>query len=84
MIGDYRFQGEEGSTDFAGLFGDKQTLADYVERTIAIHAAPGTVFRFFTDSTRWATWWGTGSTIDARPGGRLLIRYPDGTIRFPV
>jgi uncharacterized protein YndB with AHSA1/START domain len=55
------------------------TLADYIERTIAIHAAPGTVFRFFTDSTRWATWWGTGSTIDARPGGRLLIRYPDGT-----
>jgi predicted dithiol-disulfide oxidoreductase (DUF899 family) len=29
VIGDYRFQGEEGSTDFAGLFGDKQTLAVY-------------------------------------------------------
>src|SRR4029077_19264118 len=27
VIGDYRFQGEEGSTDFAGMFGDKQTLA---------------------------------------------------------
>src|SRR4051812_9956142 len=27
--GDYRFQGEQGPTDFAGLFGDKQTLAVY-------------------------------------------------------
>src|SRR5438132_445178 len=29
VIGDYRFEGEEGPTDFAGLFGDKQTLAIY-------------------------------------------------------
>ena len=30
VIGDYRFQGEDGGvTDFAGLFGDKQTLAVY-------------------------------------------------------
>jgi predicted dithiol-disulfide oxidoreductase (DUF899 family) len=29
VIGDYRFQGETGPTDFAGLFGDKQTLAAY-------------------------------------------------------
>jgi predicted dithiol-disulfide oxidoreductase (DUF899 family) len=29
VIGDYRFQGEHGPTDFAGLFGDKQTLAIY-------------------------------------------------------
>jgi predicted dithiol-disulfide oxidoreductase (DUF899 family) len=27
--GDYRFQTEDGPTDFAGLFGDKQTLAVY-------------------------------------------------------
>jgi predicted dithiol-disulfide oxidoreductase (DUF899 family) len=27
--GDYRFQGEDGPTDFAGLFGDKQTLVVY-------------------------------------------------------
>ncbi|SFK55578.1 DUF899 family protein [Caulobacter sp. UNC279MFTsu5.1] len=27
--GDYRFQGEDGPTDFAGLFGDKDTLAVY-------------------------------------------------------
>jgi predicted dithiol-disulfide oxidoreductase (DUF899 family) len=29
VAGDYRFQGEDGRTDFAGLFGDKQTLAAY-------------------------------------------------------
>jgi predicted dithiol-disulfide oxidoreductase (DUF899 family) len=29
VIGDYQFQGETGSTDFAGLFGDKDTLAVY-------------------------------------------------------
>src|ERR1700731_2856523 len=29
VVGDYRFQGEAGLTDFAGLFGDKQTLAVY-------------------------------------------------------
>jgi predicted dithiol-disulfide oxidoreductase (DUF899 family) len=29
VTGDYRFQGEDGPTDFAGLFGDKQTLVVY-------------------------------------------------------
>src|SRR4029077_16518623 len=28
VIGGYRFEGEDGASDFAGLFGDKQTLAD--------------------------------------------------------
>ena len=29
VTGDYRFIGEHGETDFAGLFGDKQTLVIY-------------------------------------------------------
>jgi len=29
VTGDYRFMGEHGATDFAGLFGDKQTLVTY-------------------------------------------------------
>ncbi|SDB56888.1 DUF899 family protein [Bauldia litoralis] len=29
VIGDYRFQGEDGPVDFAGLFGDHRTLALY-------------------------------------------------------
>jgi uncharacterized protein YndB with AHSA1/START domain len=49
-----------------------------LDRTILIKAQPETVFRFFTDSARWATWWGPGSTIDAQPGGKVYIRHPNG------
>jgi uncharacterized protein YndB with AHSA1/START domain len=52
-------------------------LLHELNRSIRIGAAPETVFRFFTDSDRWARWWGPGSTIDARPGGKVLIRYPN-------
>jgi uncharacterized protein YndB with AHSA1/START domain len=54
------------------------TLAFSLNRTIEIRARRATVFRFFTDSARWARWWGEGSTIDARPGGKVHIRYPTG------
>jgi len=53
-------------------------LPHRLERTLLIHARPSTVFRFFTDSARWASWWGTGSSIDPTPGGQLRIRYPNG------
>jgi uncharacterized protein YndB with AHSA1/START domain len=49
-----------------------------LDRTVVIKAKPETVFRFLTDSDRWADWWGTGSTIDARPGGKVYIRLPGG------
>jgi uncharacterized protein YndB with AHSA1/START domain len=49
-----------------------------LDRTVVIKAKPETVFRFFTDSARWASWWGAGSTIDARPGGKVYIRHPNG------
>jgi uncharacterized protein YndB with AHSA1/START domain len=49
-----------------------------LERTILIRARPEIVFRFFTDSSRWASWWGASSTIDARPGGKLYIRHANG------
>jgi len=54
-------------------------LAHRLDRAISINAGRETVFRFFTDPVRWAAWWGAGSTIDPQPGGRILIRYPDGT-----
>ena len=53
-------------------------LPHSLNRTVFIRATPATVFRFFTDSDRWAQWWGAGSTIDARPGGSMKIRYPNG------
>jgi uncharacterized protein YndB with AHSA1/START domain len=54
-------------------------LAHRLDRSVIIHAPRENVFRFLTDTPRWATWWGAGSTIDPRPGGPLLIRFPDGT-----
>ncbi len=53
-------------------------LETTVERTILILARPETVFRYFTDPSRFAAWWGPGSTIEGRPGGALRIRYPNG------
>lgn len=49
-----------------------------IERTVLIRAKRSTVFRYFTDSARFAAWWGPGSTIDPRPGGKVDIRYPNG------
>ncbi len=55
-----------------------QELPYRLDRTVVIKATPETVFRFFTDSARWASWWGAGSTIDATPGGKMYIRHPNG------
>jgi uncharacterized protein YndB with AHSA1/START domain len=49
-----------------------------LDRSVEIQARPGTVFRFFTDSARWAKWWGAGSSIEAHVGGKVLIRNPGG------
>jgi uncharacterized protein YndB with AHSA1/START domain len=49
-----------------------------LERSLVICAQRSTVFRYFTASGRFADWWGAGSQIDARPGGEIVIRYPNG------
>jgi uncharacterized protein YndB with AHSA1/START domain len=49
-----------------------------LDRILTIGARPDTVFSFFTDSARWASWWGAGSSIDPRPGGRVLVVHPGG------
>lgn len=48
-----------------------------VERTVEIEASCETVFRYFTDSVRWAKWWGAGSTIQPHVGGKMYIRHPN-------
>jgi uncharacterized protein YndB with AHSA1/START domain len=53
-------------------------LPHRLERTVVIQAEREIVFRYFEDSHRWAAWWGAGSTIDARAGGRVYIRHPNG------
>ena len=55
------------------------SLAHTLDRAILIRAERELVFSFFTDNARWAAWWGAGSSIDARRGGRVFIRYPGGT-----
>jgi uncharacterized protein YndB with AHSA1/START domain len=54
------------------------TLVHRLDRNLVIRARRETVFGFFTDTARWASWWGAGSTIDARPGGQMLIRHSNG------
>ena len=54
------------------------SLPHRLDRTILIQAAPDEVFRFFTDDERWASWWGAGSSIDPRIGGRVRICLPGG------
>lgn len=54
-------------------------LTHSLDRTLVIRAPRDLVFRYFTDSARWAAWWGAGSTIEPRVGGAVRIRYPDGT-----
>jgi uncharacterized protein YndB with AHSA1/START domain len=53
-------------------------LTHTLERSVLIRATPETVYRFFTDSARWASWWGAGSTIEARPGGKVYVRHANG------
>ena len=55
-------------------------LAFSLERTIVIRAPRELVFRYFTDPARFASWWGAGSEIAARPGGAVRIRYPNGVV----
>jgi uncharacterized protein YndB with AHSA1/START domain len=53
-------------------------LGERLDRTLVIRARRETVFRFFEETPQWAAWWGAGSEIDARPGGRMLIRHASG------
>jgi uncharacterized protein YndB with AHSA1/START domain len=54
-------------------------LSEFLDRRITIRARRETVFAYFTDSDRFARWWGKGSEIDPRPGGSIAIHYPDGS-----
>lgn len=55
-----------------------------LERSVLIAAPRDVVFRYFTDSRRFAAWWGEGSQIDAKPGGVVKIVYPNRAIASGV
>jgi uncharacterized protein YndB with AHSA1/START domain len=54
----------------------QEPLAFSLDRELVIRAPRAMVFRFFTDSARWASWWGKGSSIEPRVGGAIRIVYP--------
>jgi uncharacterized protein YndB with AHSA1/START domain len=54
------------------------SLEHNLTRTVSIRAPRQIVFSYFTDSARWADWWGAGSTIDPQPGGKVYIRHANG------
>jgi len=55
-----------------------QDLPYRLDRTIVINAKPAVVFAFLSESERWASWWGPGSSIEAKPGSKVYIRHPNG------
>ena len=55
-------------------------LDHVLDRTVTIAARRETVFRYFTDSERFAAWWGQGSRIEPKPGGAVHIRYPNAVV----
>jgi uncharacterized protein YndB with AHSA1/START domain len=57
-----------------------KSLPYKVNRDILIEADRETVFGFFTDTARWASWWGAGSTVDPKPGGSLRIQHSNGFV----
>jgi uncharacterized protein YndB with AHSA1/START domain len=54
-------------------------MNETIERSIVIKAQRATVWRFFCDVERFASWWGPGSHIEARIGGAVRICYPGGS-----
>lgn len=55
-------------------------LPHRLDRDVLIRADRDLVFRFFTDSERFARWWGEGSRIDPQVGGEVRICYPGGVV----
>jgi uncharacterized protein YndB with AHSA1/START domain len=55
-----------------------------VEREITVPAPPGRVWPAVTHSDQVSAWFGARVELDARPGGRGVFRWPDGTERHVV
>lgn len=55
-------------------------LPHELTHSLVIRAPRELVFCYFTDSARFAIWWGEGSTIEGRVGGEVCIRYPNDIV----
>jgi len=52
-----------------------------VEREVVVPATPEEVWPAVTEADEISAWFGAEVEIDARPGGRGTVRWPDGTER---
>ena len=52
-----------------------------IERTIVVPAGPADVWPAVTDPEELSAWFGAEAELDARPGGRGMFRWPDGSSR---
>jgi uncharacterized protein YndB with AHSA1/START domain len=55
-----------------------------IQREVTIPASPAEVWRAVTDAHEVSAWFGADVELDARPGGRGVFRWPDGTERQAV
>jgi uncharacterized protein YndB with AHSA1/START domain len=51
-----------------------------VRVTLEIAASASTLWKFFTDPVRFASWMGPGAAVELREGGELTVRYPGGVV----
>jgi predicted dithiol-disulfide oxidoreductase (DUF899 family) len=71
VTGDYRFEGEDGPTDLAGLFGDKQTLVTYSYMFGPQRERPCPMCTNLLDA-----WEGNAADIDQRVSLVVVARSP--------
>jgi len=71
VTGDYRFEGEDGPTNFAGLFGDKDTLVAYSFMYGPQRARPCPMC-----TNLLAGWEGNAADIDQRVSLVVVARSP--------
>ncbi|HSM12539.1 MAG TPA: SRPBCC domain-containing protein [Thermoanaerobaculia bacterium] len=53
-------------------------LRHSLDRAVRFRARRERVFAFLSETERWASWWGAGSSIEPVAGGSVAIRYPNG------
>jgi uncharacterized protein YndB with AHSA1/START domain len=56
-------------------------MADSVRRELTISGSPAEVWAALTDPGQLSSWFGAEVEIDARPGGPVRFRWPDGIER---
>jgi uncharacterized protein YndB with AHSA1/START domain len=60
--------------------GEGMTETRTVEKVLRIEAPPEIVWRYWTDPTRMAEWWGPPAALDARPGGSCVVEMGGGPV----